>query len=42
MDELNNSSDLTVEYETIKKGRSVAALSFQFTQDKQRKLKLTS
>ncbi|MCL1127974.1 replication initiation protein, partial [Shewanella surugensis] len=25
IDELNNSSDLTVEYETIKKGRSVAA-----------------
>lgn len=32
--ELNNRSDLTVKYETIKKGRSVTALSFQFTQSK--------
>ena len=42
VEELNLRSDLTIECETIKKGRSVAALSFQFTQDKQRKLKLTS
>lgn len=31
INELNERSDLTVEYETIKKGRSVAALSFRFT-----------
>lgn len=40
--ELNDCSDLTIECETIKKGRSVTALSFQFTQDKQRKIKLTA
>lgn len=40
--ELNDCSDLTIEYETIKKGRSVTALSFQFTQDKQRKIKFSS
>lgn len=31
--ELNKCSDLIIKYETIKKGRSVAALSFEFKQD---------
>jgi plasmid replication initiation protein len=38
VDELNQRSDLTIKYETIKKGRSVAALSFEFKQNKQMKL----
>jgi plasmid replication initiation protein len=38
IDELNQRSDLTIKYETIKKGRSVAALSFEFKQSKQMKL----
>lgn len=38
VDELNQRSDLTIKYETIKKGRSVAALSFTFKQSKQMKL----
>ena len=33
--ELNQRSDLIIKYETIKKGRSVAALSFNFKQNKQ-------
>lgn len=36
--ELNQRSDLTIKYETIKKGRSVSALSFEFKQSKQMKL----
>jgi plasmid replication initiation protein len=36
--ELNQRSDLTIKYETIKKGRSVGALSFEFKQNKQMKL----
>ncbi|WP_394230873.1 replication initiation protein [Shewanella colwelliana] len=36
--ELNQRSDLTIKYETIKKGRSVAALSFEFKQDNQLKM----
>jgi plasmid replication initiation protein len=36
--ELNQRSDLVIKYETIKKGRSVAALSFEFKQNKQMKL----
>lgn len=38
VDELNQRSDLVITYETIKKGRSVAALSFEFKQNKQMKL----
>ena len=38
VDELNQSSDLIIKYETIKKGRSVVALSFEFKQNKQMKL----
>ena len=36
--ELNQRSDLIIKYETIKKGRSVSALSFEFKQNKQMKL----
>ena len=36
--ELNQRSDLTIKYETIKKGRSVAALSFEFKQSNQLKM----
>ena len=36
--ELNQRSDLVIKYETIKKGRSVAALSFEFKQNNQMKL----
>ncbi|MBE8233335.1 MAG: replication initiation protein [Endozoicomonadaceae bacterium] len=36
--EINIRTDLTVNYETIKKGRSVVALSFQFKQNKQIKM----
>ncbi len=35
VEELNKRSDLIIKYETIKKGRSVAALSFEFKQNKQ-------
>ncbi|MFB2687735.1 hypothetical protein ACE02B_21245 [Shewanella mangrovisoli] len=38
LDELNQRSDLTINYETIKKGRTVAALSFEFKQSAQLKL----
>lgn len=38
IDELNQRSDLIIKYETIKKGRAVAALSFEFKQNKQMKL----
>ena len=38
VEELNKRSDLIIKYETIKKGRSVAALSFEFKQNKQLKL----
>jgi plasmid replication initiation protein len=38
VDELNQRSDLIIKYETIKKGRTVAALSFEFKQNKQMKL----
>lgn len=36
--ELNQRSDLTITFDTIKKGRTVAALAFTFTQNKQMKL----
>lgn len=36
--ELNQRSDLIITYETIKKGRSVAALAFTFKQNKQMKM----
>ena len=36
--ELNQSSDLVIKYETIKKGRTVAALSFEFKQSEQMKM----
>ncbi len=36
--ELNQRSDLILKYETIKKGRSVVALSFEFKQNNQMKL----
>jgi plasmid replication initiation protein len=38
VNELNKRTDLTVTYETIKKGRSVAALSFEFKQSAQLKM----
>ncbi len=38
IDELNQRSDLVIKYETIKKGRSVVALSFEFKQNNQMKL----
>jgi len=38
VDELNQRSDLIIRYETIKKGRAVAALSFEFKQSKQLKM----
>ncbi len=38
VDELNQRSDLIIKYETIKKGRAVAALSFEFKQSKQLKM----
>ena len=38
IDELNQRSDLIIKYETIKKGRTVTALSFEFKQRKQMKL----
>jgi len=40
IDELNQRSDLVIEYDTIKKGRTVTALAFTFKQNKQMKLKL--
>lgn len=36
--ELNKKSDLTVTFDTVKKGRTVVALRFQFKEDKQIKL----
>ena len=36
--ELNQRSDLTIEFETIKKGRSVTALSFEFKKSAQMKM----
>lgn len=38
IEELNQRSDLIIKYETIKKGRSVAALSFEFKQSNQLKM----
>lgn len=38
IEELNQRSDLIINYETIKKGRAVVALSFTFKQNKQMKL----
>ncbi len=38
VEELNKRSDLIIKYETIKKGRSVAALSFEFKKDNQLKM----
>jgi plasmid replication initiation protein len=38
--ELNQRSDLVIKYETIKKGRTVAALSFEFKQSKQLKMNI--
>lgn len=38
VEELNQRSDLIIKYESIKKGRTVAALSFEFKQNKQMKL----
>ena len=38
VDELNQRSDLVISYETIKKGRSVAALSFEFKKSAQLKM----
>lgn len=36
--ELNQRSDLVIKFETIKKGRSVAALAFEFKQSSQLKM----
>ena len=36
--ELNQRSDLIIKFETIKKGRSVAALSFEFKKSAQLKM----
>ncbi|RLV57883.1 RepB family plasmid replication initiator protein [Parashewanella curva] len=38
VEELNQRSDLIIKYETIKKGRAVVALGFEFKQNKQMKL----
>jgi plasmid replication initiation protein len=38
VEELNQRSDLVISYETIKKGRNVAALAFTFKQNKQMKM----
>lgn len=38
VEELNQRSDLIITYETIKKGRNVAALAFTFKQNKQLKM----
>ncbi len=38
VEELNQRSDLVITYETIKKGRNVAALAFTFKQNKQLKM----
>ncbi|MCL1127970.1 replication initiation protein, partial [Shewanella surugensis] len=38
VNELNQKSNLIIEYETIKKGRSVTALSFEFIKKKQIKM----
>lgn len=40
--ELNQRSDITISYETIKKGRAVAALAFTFKKNNQMNLPLTS
>lgn len=38
IDELNQRSDLIIKFDTIKKGRTVAALVFEFKQNKQMKM----
>lgn len=38
IEELNQRSDLVIKFETIKKGRSIAALSFEFKQSAQLKM----
>ncbi|MDF0536036.1 replication initiation protein, partial [Shewanella sp. A32] len=38
VEELNQRSDLIITYETIKKGRNVAALAFTFKKNKQLKM----
>jgi len=38
IEELNQRSDLVIKFETIKKGRSIAALSFEFKQSSQLKM----
>jgi plasmid replication initiation protein len=38
IEELNLRSDLIIEFETIKKGRSVVALSFEFKKNSQLKM----
>ena len=38
VEELNQRSDLVITYETIKKGRNVAALAFTFKQNQQMKM----
>lgn len=38
VEELNQRSDLVIEYDTIKKGRTVTALAFTFKQNKQMKM----
>ena len=38
VEELNQRSDLIIKFETIKKGRSVAALSFEFKKSAQLKM----
>ncbi len=38
IDELNQRSDLIIKYETIKNGRSVAAISFEFKKNSQMKM----
>jgi len=38
IEELNQRSDLIIEYDTIKKGRNVTALAFTFKQNKQMKM----
>jgi plasmid replication initiation protein len=38
IEELNQRSDLIIKFETIKKGRTVAALVFEFKQNNQLKM----
>ncbi len=40
VEELNQRSDLVIEYDTIKKGRTVTALAFTFKENKQMKMDL--